>query len=192
MNPLQQVLTKLTPQPAEAAEAFLAAFREQTVAKGETVIRAGAQTRQIFFVEEGVLRAYSSSAEGAEYNKAFFVEHDLWGIYYALLTGQPSHLSVQALTPCRLLVADYKLITDLYGKYPTLERAGRRMAEELFVLKEQREIDLVMLDATARYANFQRLYPGLEQRIPQYHIASHLGITPTQLSRIRAVISLPM
>lgn len=51
--------------------------------------------------------------------------------------------------------------------------------------KEQREIEIVLLDADERYHIFQKQFSGLENRIPQYHIASYLGITPTQLSRIR-------
>ncbi|GAB3642608.1 hypothetical protein [Spirosoma arcticum] len=42
-----------------------------------------------------------------------------------------------------------------------------------------------MLDAGQRYEQFQRDYGHLEPLIPQYHIASYLGVTPTQLSRIR-------
>ena len=51
---------------------------------------------------------------------------------------------------------------------------------------EKREVEIVLLEANKRYAIFKKEYPQLEQLIPQYHIASYLGITPTQLSRIRA------
>ncbi|MGE4347904.1 MAG: Crp/Fnr family transcriptional regulator, partial [Flavobacteriaceae bacterium] len=61
----------------------------------------------------------------------------------------------------------------------------RKLAEQFFVHKEQREVNIVMLDADKRYLIFQQEFPFLEQLIPQYHIASYLGITPTQLSRIR-------
>jgi CRP-like cAMP-binding protein len=62
---------------------------------------------------------------------------------------------------------------------------ARLLAEYLFIRKEKREIELVTLDARERYAIFRKEHPTLEQFIPQYHIASYLGITPTQLSRIR-------
>ncbi len=122
-----------------------------------------------------------------EYNMQQY-ENDIYGVYYALLLNRPSHLSVQALTDCQLLVANFDALQALYDQHPMLERLARRQAENLFLIKEQREIDLVMLDAKARYARFQHQYPTLEQRVSQYHIASHLGITPTQLSRIRAAI----
>jgi hypothetical protein len=75
---------------------------------------------------------------------------------------------------------------NLYNTFPALERFARKLAESYFVLKEKREIELVLLEAGERYLIFQKEFPGLENRIPQYHIASYLGITPTQLSRIRA------
>jgi len=62
---------------------------------------------------------------------------------------------------------------------------ARKLAEIFFVQKEQREIEIVLLDADRRYSLFQKQFPQLEQQIPQYHIASYLGVTPTQLSRIR-------
>ena len=52
--------------------------------------------------------------------------------------------------------------------------------------KEVREIQIVLNNATERYEFFRQEHPGLENKIPQYHIASYLGVTPIQLSRIRA------
>jgi CRP-like cAMP-binding protein len=85
-------------------------------------------------------------------------------------------------------VANYEQLTRLFAPYPDWERFARCHAEWLFVLKEQREIELVLLDAAQRYQLFRQQYPSLEQKIAQYHIARYLGVTPTQLSRIRAKV----
>jgi len=53
------------------------------------------------------------------------------------------------------------------------------------VAKDAREIEIVQLDATQRYLRFIAEHQEIAERISQYHIASHLGVTPTQLSRIR-------
>ncbi len=83
--------------------------------------------------------------------------------------------------------ASYQELVALYDSLPRVERLSRiLLAESYFIQKEQREIDLVMKDATEQYALFQKAFPQLENRTPQYHISSYLGITPTQLSRIRA------
>jgi CRP-like cAMP-binding protein len=50
---------------------------------------------------------------------------------------------------------------------------------------EKKEIEMALLDADKRYSIFRDEYPGIELEIPKYHVASYLGISPTQLSRIR-------
>ena len=77
-------------------------------------------------------------------------------------------------------------MTKLYDSIPKIERLSRILAEHFFVDKEKREIELVMLGASEKYEIFKKEHPNLENLIPQYHIASYLGISPTQLSRIRA------
>ncbi|MFD2571086.1 Crp/Fnr family transcriptional regulator [Spirosoma soli] len=187
MEEMFRQLELLVTLPLDAQAALTSLFTPLQLAKNEFFVQAGEPTQQIAFVRTGILRGYFTSPDGVEYNKTFFVENDLFGIYYALLLRRPSHLSVQALTSCTLWVANFTQVEALYDSHPAIERMARRQAERLFLIKEQREIDLVMLDAKARYEKLQQEYPNLEQRIPQYHIASHLGITPTQLSRIRAL-----
>jgi CRP-like cAMP-binding protein len=72
---------------------------------------------------------------------------------------------------------------NFVGAYSALITQKKNLID---VRKEKREIELVTLEAKERYAIFQQEHPQLEQLIPQYHIASYLGVSPTQLSRIRA------
>ncbi|MCF6243220.1 MAG: hypothetical protein L3J74_18020, partial [Bacteroidales bacterium] len=116
----------------------------------------------------------------------FFTNSNFVGAYSSLITGQKNLINIQCLTVCTLQVADFEEFAKLYDKYPKIERLFRKFAETKFLIKEKREIELVMLDASERYEIFQKEHPNLENLIPQYHIASYLGITPTQLSRIRA------
>lgn len=51
--------------------------------------------------------------------------------------------------------------------------------------KERIEVALILEDGTQRYLSYLDKYPNIEKRVAQHHIAAHLGITPTQLSRIR-------
>lgn len=189
MEALFREIDSLVILPPNARQALASLFRPVTLPRNEFFVRAGEPTHTVGFVQAGVLRAYSTAPDGTDYNKTFFVENDLMGVYYALLLNRPSHLSVQALTPCSLYVADFRQVEALYDQHPTIERLARKQAERLFLIKEQREIDLVMLDATARYEKLRRELPTLEQQVAQYHIASHLGITPTQLSRIRRSVA---
>lgn len=190
MESLQAYLQQLSPLSAKTWQALQPLFQARPLAKGEYFIKAGEVASQIGFLEEGLLRAFYQTENGAEYNKHFFKAPVLVGGYASLITGAVNQIQQQALTDCKLWVADFKAFAALYDQHPDLERMARKLAEAFFVQKEQREIEMVMLDADARYQLLQKRHPKLEQQIPQYHIASYLGVTPTQLSRIRKKRSL--
>ncbi|MVM31360.1 cyclic nucleotide-binding domain-containing protein [Spirosoma sp. HMF4905] len=185
MITLKQFLYTLSPISDLTWQRIEPLFTETRLEKGDYFIEEGQLATQFAFVQSGVIRGFYRDPQGTEYNKHFFVSPSIVGGYTSLITGKPNQISQQALTDCELLQANYQMFTALYDTYPELERVGRRFAEQYFVEKEQKEIEIVLLDAESRYRLFQEKYPELEQQIPQYHIASYLGITPTQLSRIR-------
>jgi len=165
-------------------------FSYQSLKKKDYFVQEGHKTNKLAFVGKGVLRAFYRTKDGAEYNKTFFVDNSFAISYAAVLQKSNSYLNFQALTDCELLVCNYYEFANLFDKYPDVERLTRIVTElEWVIKKEQREIRLVLTDAEERYKYFQQEYPGLENLIPQYHIASHLGITPIQLSRIRAKLA---
>lgn len=175
------------PLPEPAWTAFADLFERKQVEKGGFYQLEGEPTRHVGFVCEGVLRCYFTDADGKVYNKVFFVESTIAAAFTSLLQRVPSRLSIQALEDCTLLETDFFDIVDLFDRFPSVERYYRIFLEQNWVIrKEERELRFVMMDAEARYDAFLEQYPGLDQRISQYHIASHLGVTPTQLSRIRA------
>ena len=69
------------------------------------------------------------------------------------------------------------------------QKVGSRIAELLYVRKEQRELSFLMLDAEARYRNMRAQFGAAAEAIPQYHLASYLGIRPQSLSRLRRRIA---
>ena len=188
MNRLRQYINQISPLTDSTWQVVSPLFGPVTLGKNDHFALAGRVETSAAYVVEGVLRAYYRNADGQEYNKTFFVADDFMGAFSSLVTGQPNVINIQALTPCQLILADYAALTALYDRYPDWERFARRLAELYFVYKEQREVDLVLLNADERYVRFREDYLGLEQLIPQYQIASYLGITPTQLSRIRAKV----
>jgi len=166
--------------------ALLDLFEEKQFQKKEYLAVYGETANRIGFVKSGVLRAFFQKKSGEQYNKTFFTENDFVGAYSSLVTRQKNLIDIQCLTDCTILLADYPSFVALFDQFPKIERIARILAEQYFVQKEKREIELVTLNAKERYQIFQAEHPNLDQRIPQYYIASYLGITPTQLSRIRA------
>ena len=173
----------LSPQEKES---FTALFTEVHLKKEDYFAVEGEFSSSLCFLIEGVMRAFYRNSSGKEYNKTFFTNSNFVAAYVSITTKQRNSINIQCLTDCSMLIADYDKITALYQKFPRIESLARRLAEYKFALKEKREIELATLDATKRYDIFREEHPGLENLINQYHIASYLSISPTQLSRIRA------
>lgn len=185
MDQLKQFYNTISPLKEETWEALLPFFHEEKLAANEFFLRENEVARKIAFLQSGVVRAFFINQEGQEYNKQFFVGPGSIGGYTSLLTGKANLIPQQALTDCIIHTCDFKSLTDRYTVYRDLETLARRTAEYYFLEKEKKELEIVLLDASQRYRIFQQEFPTLEQLIPQYHIASYLGISATQLSRIR-------
>jgi len=116
----------------------------------------------------------------------YFSQTQVMGPLTSLVLNRPSPVHIGAMEDSELLVAPYKDVARLYETNPEVNKIGRIIIEYAWIGKERRETQLIMLDATQRYLAFLEEFPKLDMRIPQYHIASYLGITPVQLSRIRS------
>lgn len=160
-------------------------FKKSLLNKKELFTKEGEYAKHIGFLEKGIIRSFIRTNDGKEYTKQFFVAPTFIGAYSSLLTHQPNRIIQEAQTKCSLWKADYSKIVMLYDKHHEIERIGRKIAEFYYLEKEQSIIEFATLDATKRYALFKNRFPNIESKIPQYHIASYLGITATQLSRIR-------
>ena len=190
MENIQAYLNSISPLSKEANKVMQDLFSRTALKAGQFFAREGAYAKEIGFLESGIMRAFFINKEGKEYNKQFFVGPTLVGAYTALLTKQPNKIAQSTLTDCLIWKADFHKIEQLYDQFQDIERLSRKIAEFYFLEKEKKEIEMALLDADKRYLILREEFPGLEMRIPQYHIASYLGISPTQLSRIRKKMSL--
>lgn len=160
--------------------------------KDDYFVKEGEVSKEIGLLTKGIIRSYYISKEGKEYNKTLFSAPSIVGSYVSIITGKPNRLPQQALTDCTITKIPISIIEDLSKEQIEIERLRRKIAEMFFVLKEKRELEMVILQAEERYLIFRKEYPGVEQLIPQYHIASYLGISATQLSRIRKKMSIQL
>jgi len=185
MKELLTYINQISPIKEVTFKELEKCFKPLQLNKNDFFVRENEYAQQIGFLKKGIVRAFFLNQEGKEYTKQFFVDSSIIGAYNSLLTKQPNKIAQQALTDCEILVADYREMEKLYTKFHDLERLGRKIAEFYFLEKEQKEIEMALLDADKRYLIMQQKFPSIETIIPQYYIASYLGISPTQLSRIR-------
>lgn len=159
-------------------------FTPQHFKKNEHIIRASDITDKFYLITKGLTRSYFIDQEGKEFNKIFLCENEIASAYVEILKNIPSRLNIEALEDTQTVSFSYTVIKDLYQRHHCWNEVGRKIAENFFILKEQREYEFLLLDAKERYKNFLADYGQLKDRIPQYHIAGYLGITPVSLSRI--------
>lgn len=155
----------------------------------EYIILPGSTQHELYFVCKGLLRVYYTTDAGKEANKAFIPEHDFAAPLAASALGLPLIYGVQTLEPSEIVVAGYAEFTDLFDLDPIYDRIGRLIAETILIRKELRMRSLLQQTASERYLEFVRQFPELVERIPQYHIASYLGISEVSLSRLKGQLT---
>lgn len=161
----------------------------QVVKKGELLLSNGQIAKEIHFIIKGALRAFITDAEGNIYNKNIFLEGDFAGSTASLIQKTPSYFAIEVLEDAILININYKKYRELIFQNDDLKNFYIAYLEKNWVIeKEQREISIVMENATERYLDLLSKHPDISERIALLHIASHLGITPTQLSRIRKTL----
>ena len=167
---------------------LMAALVPATLAKGAVLLQDGEICEQVWFIGQGLVRAYFLK-DGEEVTQQFFFEGSYTTDYESFLTQRPTRLHLQALEPTLLLALNREAMQRLYAADPGAERMGRRIAEEIFLAVSRRNRSFLLESAEQRYLDLLRERPKVMQRVPQRHIASYLGVKPESLSRIRARVA---
>jgi CRP-like cAMP-binding protein len=180
-------------QPAPDVLAMLAAACElQTVAKAGHLLRAGDVARDVFFVHRGLLRYYYlDAATGTERTGQFFDEGMVVTDVDSFLTGRPARSSFDAMVPAEVVRLPKAALAAGYDRDHAIERYGRLMMQQALTGSQLRAERLLTLTPEERYRTFVGTRPEVARRVPQYLIASYLGITPEALSRIRSRAARP-
>ncbi len=164
-------------------------FRVKTLAKSDFALKPGNKPAHIFFVCSGLLRYFYGGRDEKQYNKAFLAENMFTNPMVGCSLEPDAGCGIQALESSIVLVADAAAFNALYDMHPIFDRMSRKLGEWWLGQKEARARAFLKQDASDRYLGFIGMHGNLAQRIPQYHIASYLGITEVSLSRIRKGLS---
>jgi len=159
-------------------------FRVKHFAKGEHFLLAGDVCREAAFIESGVFRFYINTGERAA-TYYFAAENEFICDYPSFLPQRPSSINIQALEAAEIRAISFDDLQRFYREINLGERFGRLIAEEIFVDSIQQLASFYQDKPAVRYQNFVHRFPQLVQRLPQYYIASYVGIKPQSLSRIR-------
>lgn len=162
-----------------------ASLSSKTYRKGDFLLHAGEVCAYAFFVEKGLLRSFTTDETGKEHIIQFGPENWFVTDRSSAYFNEPSDFAIEAIEDTTVVLIDAAFISQASVKYPSFMHFNEK-ALQSHIRQLQKRINL-LLSATAekRYLDFIRLYPDLTLRVPQWMIASYLGITPESLSRVR-------
>lgn len=150
--------------------------------KNDFLLREGQYSNDTFFVLQGLVRQYNI-INGEERTSAFFTENQ-WIISLGT-AGIPSKYYWICEEDCYLMVGNDDKAQKIFDKFPRLESIARKIVENAFI-DYHHTINTYLTDSPEqRYLRLQESRPDLIQRIPQYQLASYIGVKPESLSRIR-------
>lgn len=187
---LKNALSHCTSTPKSLSDnrlqVLLNTFRKQVLHKDVVLLHQGNRFDKVYFVEQGIIRLFVTTHDGHEFNKNFFAEgHFLWPATPGTRL-YPSLFSVATLERACIWVADFALFQKHLIAFKRWESFALIFTEALADQKFSREYEFLMLDAEERYVSLLQRDPQLVNRVPDYHLASYLGITNVTLSRIRS------
>ena len=173
----------------EDIPSIIKAFKPRHLKKKETLLFKGQVSIHMRFISKGCLRTYYIDEKGMEHILQFGIEQWWVNDLYSYLTQKPSKNFIQAVEESVVLQIHKESLEKLFKDVPSIERFFRLRIQSGYVALQERTIDSMSQTAEQRYQEFLSKYRHIEQRVPQYMVASYLGITPEFLSNIRKKIS---
>lgn len=159
-------------------------IRTKTFEKNQLILSPGELSKQTLFVTEGLLRCYAVDSKGKVHIIQFAPER-WWLSDRNSFFNQPSDFYMDAIEPTTALIIPRNYFNEAAVHVPCLHDLNNNMLNNSIRFMQKRIHMLLSATAEERYLDFIRLYPNLTLRVPQWMIASYLGITPESLSRVR-------
>lgn len=183
---IKTIVNRYSPVSNESVKLLGAISSMQHLKKGELLLDVGKTSKDIYILYKGIVVSYFLNNSGDMYHKNIFLENDFVGSTVSALKEEPSEFALEVIEDAILIRFNYKKYKELINQHAELKNFYIAYLEKNWVInKEKREVNMVLKKANERYLEFIADHPRIETRVPLRYIASHLGITPTQLSRIR-------
>jgi CRP-like cAMP-binding protein len=159
-------------------------FEEEHYKKNEVILKEGDICRKLYFVAKGIVR-FSQLAEGEERTFVFRSEGAFCNDLESFLRQTPSQNSIFAIGPTTVLSITFENLQLFYNETTYGDRFGRLAIEQIFTMVVNHLTTFYSESPEQRYVRFASNHGDLLQRIPQYYIASYVGVTPQALCRIK-------
>jgi len=153
--------------------------------KHELLVRAGTISKHSFFVEQGLLRYYSIDDKGREHILHFAPEGWLVSDRESFFFKKPSNYYIEALEDSIVVLLEPYFFSQIVSDSQKITHLNELLLQKHILQLQKRITQLLSASAEERYLNFMKIYPDIVMRVPQWMVASYLGIAPESLSRVR-------
>ena len=183
-TPLRKFISSVYPLKETEMERFLESWQPFTCKRKTILTAAGETERYLYFVLEGVQRAFFVGNERQEATIVFTYPPSFSGVADSFLTQTPSKYFLETLTNGRFLKISYQKLNDLMNEFPVIQRMVLQLSAIALKGVLERQIELQCFSAEERFKTLMARSPHVLQIIPHKYLASYLGIDPTTFSKL--------
>lgn len=162
---------------------------ERNIQKGEIILQENSNRKIQIFVASGCLRTFYKTKNGKDHTLQFATKNWWISDYMTLFNKEKSLLSIESLSNSKIFIIEQSQLEKLYSKHPEFGIINRKNLQNRIASLQKRIFGLLTMTAKEKYQKFITDYDIFEKVIPNYQIASFLGITPESLSRVRKEIA---
>jgi CRP/FNR family transcriptional regulator, anaerobic regulatory protein len=170
---------------AADASVIASTFIRQELPKNELFVKEGKTSRQIAFLEKGLLQYYSITDKGEERTTYVTLPNNFAASLLSYLSEIPARENIRAITDSVMWTIEKKQVQTLQQDVPAFNAFYIGLLEWQICCIDKGKIDLITLSSEDRYAKMLKEEPELLQQVPLQYIASMMGMTPRHLSRLR-------
>jgi len=173
----------------EDEKQFIAIVRTTKIKRRQFIVQPNFTCKYQTYVLNGAFRSYFVNEEGIEHTIQFAIEDWFISDFNSYVNQTPASLFVEVLENSTVHQISYDDVEELCNQNPKFERFFRLVAQKSFAFSQRRVLSNLGKSAEGRYVEFFNLYPIIVKRVPQYMLASYLGMSPEFLSKIKKRIS---
>ena len=181
---LFELINQITVLEENEIELIKSSFKLLQLTKGEFFLEAGKINKHVGFLNKGLVRYFVYKDE-EESTFEFTKKGEFISDYQSFNNKTKSVQNIQAIENCEILIINFDDVQTIFNSTKNGNLIGRRIIEHRFDIMVNQLLAIYMQNHEERYQSFIEHYSDLSQRIPQYLIASYVGVKPESLSRIR-------
>ncbi len=170
----------------EEKHQFTSIIKTTRVKKRQFIVQPGYVCEYRNYISKGAIRVFYLDDSGKEHTVSIGIEDYFFADFSSLITQEPATHYAEALEDSTIFQMKYKDVEELCSKIHGLSEYFRLITEKAFAHSRKRIVSNIGKSSTQRYQEYARKYPKIINRVPQYVIASYLGISAEFLSKIRS------